>query len=317
MGLRGPGGLGLFAGLDDVPRRIEAETVEPARQPPLRDRNHLGPNLRVLEVEVGHASPEQAVVVERQAVRPVPGRRRRPGLGPARIVLSPHVPVVEAVRRRLVRLDEPRMPGRTVIHHEVHDDLDAALVRLRDQPVEVRLGAVIFLDPVVPVITGGLGDRQHPDRVHPEIGIGLRVTVVQIIESGRQPVEVPDPVSVRIPEAADEHLVENRPAGPVIQLPRPVVHRACRSPRPAGQRRKNSQQGQHGPAAPGCLADDCRSEHEQHTPGILKGRYHAGEPRPVVDCRKQPVPGRTKSAATRPRRPVPGPPSSRTSIAPV
>jgi hypothetical protein len=102
-----------------------------------------------------------------------------------------------------------------VVDHEIQDHPDAAAVGLAAQGGEVLVGAVLRVDAlvvggVVPVVARRDEDRHQPQRVHTEVGRGVGVAVVEVVELGGQTPEVTDPVPVGILEAAHEGLVEHR-----------------------------------------------------------------------------------------------------------
>ena len=81
-----------------------------------------------------------------------------------------------------------------VVDHEVHHDLDAPLVRLGNEQIELRQVAENGLDlPVVADVVAVvvLRRRVHggePEGIHPELG--------KIIQSAADAAEVADPVAV-------------------------------------------------------------------------------------------------------------------------
>lgn len=89
-----------------------------------------------------------------------------------------------------------------VIDHEVHDHLDAALVRFGEQLVHVihraedRVDGLIVGNVIAIVVLRRLIDRAQPDHIHAEIG--------NVIESARDALEIADAVAVRIPNSADK-----------------------------------------------------------------------------------------------------------------
>jgi hypothetical protein len=94
-----------------------------------------------------------------------------------------------------------------VVHDEVRDDAQAALVGRLDQRLEVLHRPVVGVDvviigDVVPVVFEGRGiDRQQPDAVHTQIA-----NVIQLVDDAPQ-VAVPTPIRVAV--GAHIKLVEN------------------------------------------------------------------------------------------------------------
>jgi hypothetical protein len=69
------------------------------------------------------------------------------------------------------------MAGPGVVHDEVHDDPDAAAMRFGQEPVEVGIGTVVRIDPlvvdrVVAVVAGGREYGHEPERIHGEVLAG-------------------------------------------------------------------------------------------------------------------------------------------------
>ena len=174
----------------------------PLLHPELADLDHLLAHGRVVVVQVGHAGRKDAQVVLPPAAPARPGRRRRwrSEVGARR---GPAVPVVVRVAR-VLRGDEPGMPVAGVVDHQVHDHLDAALVRLGQQVLEVGHAAVLRVDAVVigdvvAVVAGRGVDRHQPDAADAER--------LQVVELGGDAVEVADAVAVGVVPAAHEDLV--------------------------------------------------------------------------------------------------------------
>jgi hypothetical protein len=100
-----------------------------------------------------------------------------------------------------------------VVHDEVDDHPDAALVCLGDEVPEVVDGAALGEDRgvvghVVPAVAQGRGEeRRHPEAVDPE-----PLEVVQLLH---QASEVTRAVRVGVTERPDEHLVEQGGLEPV------------------------------------------------------------------------------------------------------
>ena len=114
-----------------------------------------------------------------------------------------------------------------VVHHQIEDDADAALVRFLQKALEVRVGPVVpgdglVVGGVVSVIARRFKDRHEPDRIDAEVGGGGGIAIVEVIEFLDQAVEVADAIGPGIREAADEDLVEHRSTGPLVV---PLRHR--------------------------------------------------------------------------------------------
>ncbi len=135
-----------------------------------------------------------------------------PCLGVLVVGVRPDVEVAE----RAVRIGpgglEPRVRLARVVHDQVRDDPDAALVRLLDQLDEVADGAELgqdrgeIGDVVAAVLERGCIDGQQPDAVDAQ--------PLQVVEALDQAADVARAVVVGIVEAADQHLVEHGPLVP-------------------------------------------------------------------------------------------------------
>ncbi len=224
--------------LDEVLDGVEAEAVGAhLLEPEAREVVHGRGRVRVAEVQVGHAGPEEGEVVGVCAVF-VGGTTggtegitesgsglgvvlRAPevaGLGVARVARGPDVPV--ALRGVGVEgLAEPRVLRRGVVDDEVEDDADPALAAGGDEVAEVLVGAVLgvdrlVVDDVVSVIRRALHHRHEPEGGGAEVRVGRRVAVVDVVEAFDQPAEVADAVvrerALRgVGEGADEDVVDD------------------------------------------------------------------------------------------------------------
>ena len=100
---------------------------------------------------------------------------------------------------------EPRMLVRRMIDHQIHYDPDPFLVRFFEQIVKILHRAELVHDlfvigNVIAVVRiRGLIDRRKPDHVDSQIG--------QVIQFFPDPVQIADPVVVRIIEAARINLI--------------------------------------------------------------------------------------------------------------
>ena len=83
---------GAVGDLGDEVDDVETEAVDAAVEPAAHERGHLGPDGRILPVQVGLASPEHVEVVGTGDVVPLPGRAREVRRPVGRTVLPP-VPV--------------------------------------------------------------------------------------------------------------------------------------------------------------------------------------------------------------------------------
>ena len=212
MGLRQVLAVGAVA-LVEVGHGVEAEAVHAEVQPEAQRLEHRLLDLGVVEVEVRLVGEE--AVPEVGAGLLVPGPVGRLGVGeddPRLLVavhgVRPHVPVALGRVGRGAGLLEPRVVGGGVVHHEVGDHADAALVGGLDEVAHVVDGPVVGLDRevvrdvVAAVAQRGPVEGQQPDAVDAQ--------PLQVVELLGQPAEVAGAVAVGVEERAGVDLVEDR-----------------------------------------------------------------------------------------------------------
>ncbi len=209
-------GLGQVLSVGAVPfvqvrDRIEPEPVEPGSQPVRHHVLHRLAHAGMVEVEVRLVPEEPVPVVLPGDVVPGPVGvvgvdEDHPGLGPPTGVVGPHVPV-PLLRPGPAGLLEPRMLIRGVIDDGVGDHPHPPVVGGGDQPGDVLDGAVAGQhllevgDVVAAVLERGLVEREQPQAVDPQ--------PLQVVELLAHPLEVADPVAVRVEEGVHRHLVED------------------------------------------------------------------------------------------------------------
>ncbi len=178
MGLGEVLAVGAVA-LEQVRHGVEAEAVEAEVEPEAHHVEHGLGHLGVVVVEVGLVveEPVPEVLAALRVVGPV--RRLgvdedHPGLGPALVVVAPHVPVGLRVGAVLSALLEPRVLVGRVVHHHVGDDPDAPAVGLARSGPGVLDVAVLrehgeeVADVVAAVAQGRLVEGQQPEAVDAE-----------------------------------------------------------------------------------------------------------------------------------------------------
>ncbi len=199
--------------LEEIGDGVEAQSVDAEIEP---EPQHVGDGLsneRVVEVEVRLMGEEPVPVVRLGDRIPRPVRR----LG----VLEDDPDVVEAVRRVTPDVEvafgatgfrtacplEPGVLVRGVVDDEFGDNSHVASVRRIQELLEVIEGSVagvnvVVLGDVVPVVA----QRRRIERQEPD---GVDAEATQVVESGRETLEVADAVVVGVGEGADMNFVDD------------------------------------------------------------------------------------------------------------
>jgi hypothetical protein len=196
----------------EVRHSVQAEAVETEVEPEAQHVEHVPLHFRVVVVQVRLVREETVPVVlpAHRVPRPV----RRLGveeddarLAPTCVVVAPHVEVaVLAGRIGAARL-KPCVVGARVVHDQVGDHADAALMRLVDELAEVVHRSVVGVDlvevgdVVAAVAQGRRVERQQPDAVDAE--------PLEVVELVGEPAEVAGPVVVPVEERAQVDFVED------------------------------------------------------------------------------------------------------------
>ena len=235
--------------LVEVGHGVEAEAVEAEVEPEAKDVEHRLLDLGLLVVEVGLVGEEAMPVVG--AGRLVPGPVGRlgveeddPGVAVAVVRVRPDVPVALGRVAAGAGLLEPRVVGGGVVHDEVGDHADAALVGGVDEQADVLERPVVGVDllvvgDVVAAVTQGRPvHRQEPDAVDPE--------PLEVVELLGQPAEVAGSVGVAVVEAADVDLVEDRRLEPERVRLEPLGAGRGRRDRSGGHQRAGWRRGSGG-----------------------------------------------------------------------
>ena len=215
----------LVDGLGDLGDHVHAEAVDAAIHPPI---HHLVDGLAhfgILPVEVGLLL---GVLVEEvfaalRVVLPcgaaeVGAPLVRLGARSARLMArlggTPPIPI----RMRIVLVAGSLEPGvlvGRVVHDQVHDDLQAALVRFGKQLVHIghraeqRVDVLVVGDVVAVVVLRGLEDRGQPQHVHAKVG--------KIVEAAGDALQIADAVAIGILEGTGIDLVDHRVGPPWIR----------------------------------------------------------------------------------------------------
>ena len=203
--------------LVEVGNGIEPEAVEAELEPEPHHLEHGVGHLGVVVVEVGLVRVEAVpvVLIAERLVGPVGllhVDEHHPGLGPALVVVVPHVPVGFGVVPALAGLDEPWMVRAGVVDDQVGDDPDAPGVGLVEQHGEVLDGPRLGMDrEVVADVVAAVPKRRRVEGQQPD---AVDAQPFEIVELGDEPRDVAHPVVVAVEEPADEHLVEDGPLEP-------------------------------------------------------------------------------------------------------
>ena len=212
--------------LVEVGHGVEAKPVQPGLEPEAQHVEHRLADLGVVVVEVGLVMKEAMPVVLPGLVVPGPVRRLGvdeddPRLGVQGRVVGPDVPVALGVVGARARLLKPLAVARRVVHDEVGDDADAALVRGVDERADVVHRPVVLVDAVeVGDVIAAVAHRrrvhrQQPDHVDPE--------PLQVVELLGQAAEVAVAVTGAVEEAPQVDLIKERRLEPQGVRLKPVL----------------------------------------------------------------------------------------------
>jgi hypothetical protein len=204
-------------GFEEVRDGVEPDAVHSEIEPEPDDVDHRVLHRGVLEVEVGLVREEP--VEEELPPHRVEGPVRFLGVdeddadvGVRLVGVAPHVEVPVRPLRVLAGLLEPLVLVRGVVERKVDDDAHVALVRLRDEILELVEGPEFGEDAlevgnvVATVAKRRLVDRGEPQRVDPE--------PLQVVELREQALQVARPVAITVNERPHHDFVEDRSAIP-------------------------------------------------------------------------------------------------------
>ncbi|VUX29450.1 Uncharacterised protein [Bifidobacterium pseudocatenulatum] len=110
---------------------------------------------------------------------------------------------------------EPSMLVGRVVDHQIHHDLQTALVRFGKQLVHILQGAeqridiLIIGNIVAVVVLRRPVDRAQPHHVHAEVG--------QIVKTAGDALQIADAVAVRVLEGTRIHLIHHRVGPPRVR----------------------------------------------------------------------------------------------------
>ncbi len=193
-------------------RDVDPEPIHPAVQPEAGVVEHRGTHRRVAPVEVRLLRQECVEVVLagrwiQLPRRPVEHADPVVGHAAAGCRVAPHVPIPPRVVARGARLHEPRMLARRVVRHVVDEHAEVALVRRGHEGVEVIKRPEHRVDiGVVGDVVSEVGHRRRIERRDPD---GVDAQPGQVVEPRGDPLQVTDPVAVRIGERTGVDLVDD------------------------------------------------------------------------------------------------------------
>ncbi len=203
--------------LVEVRDGVEPQAVDAHVEPELDDVDDRLAHRRVLEVQVGLVG-EEAVEVELPAhgverpVRVLGVDEDDADVGVLLIRVAPDVEVPVRPLRVAAGLLEPLVVHRGVVQREVHDDPHVALVRTTHEVAELVDRAELGQHPLeVRDVVAAVAERRHVEGRQPE---AVDAEPLQVVQARGEAAEVAGAVAVRVDEAADHHLVEDRPLVP-------------------------------------------------------------------------------------------------------
>ena len=203
--------IGALA-LEQVGHRVQPKPVDTEVEPEANDVDHRFLHGRVVVVQV-RLMGEEPVPVELAADRiECPVRlfgvdEDDPGVGVLLAGVAPYVVVAVRPVGIAARFLKPRVRLRGVVHHQVGDDPDAALVGGVDQRDEIVDGAefgkhlVEVPDVIAAVTQWRVVERRQPDAVDPE--------PLQVVQAVDESTQVTGAIRTGVEERPDQHLVEN------------------------------------------------------------------------------------------------------------
>ena len=103
---------------------------------------------------------------------------------------------------------------RGVVHHHVHHHADVALACLGHEAIEISERAVLWIDVLVvgnvvaEIHVRRLIHRRKPDCIHAQL--------LEVVEPRSNPVQVADPVAIRVLKAARVYLVDHGILPPIL-----------------------------------------------------------------------------------------------------
>ena len=203
--------IGALA-LEQVGHRVQPEPVDTEVEPKANDVDHRFLHGRVVVVQVRLVG-EEPVPVELAADRiECPVRlfgvdEDDPGVGVLIAGVAPHVVVAVWPVGIVARLLKPRVRLGGVVHHQVGDDADAALVGGVEQRDEIVDGAELGQHLVeVPDVVAAVTQRRVVERRQPD---AVDAEPLQVVQAVYESTQITRTVRTGVEERPDQHLVEN------------------------------------------------------------------------------------------------------------
>ena len=208
-----------FGVLDQVPDHVDAKAVDALLQPEPHHVVDRGAHVRIAPVEIRLLGQEGVIVI-------LPGRlvelpRAAAELGQPvvrhaaiRLRIAPDVPVAFGIVARGAALDEPGMLVGGVVRHEVEDQLQAVVMRGREQRIEIRHRAEQRIDAgIVGDVVAEIGHRRGEDRRQPDRVDAERFHIRQPPQDAG---EIADAVAIGVLKRARIDLIEDAVAPPIL-----------------------------------------------------------------------------------------------------
>ena len=198
--------------LRDEVDHIHAKAVHALIQPEAHHVVHALTHIGVLPVQVGLLGGEQVQVILAGGLVLFPRRAAEAGAPvvgqPAVFSLPPDVVIPVGILPGLAAFHKPRHFIGGVVDHQIHQDPDAALMRLGQQLVKILHGAELVHDgPVVGDVVAVVVVRRAVDGVEPDHVGAQPLNVVKPLNDTAQ---IADPVAVGVHKGTGIDLINDR-----------------------------------------------------------------------------------------------------------
>jgi hypothetical protein len=204
--------------LEEERHRVDPEAGHAEREPERADLRDLVADRRVRGVEVRLLGVEAVEVPALRLLVPRPVRRLLAGedqlLLVVRLLVLPHVVVVEGRVAALARRLEPGVAVRGVVHDEVDDHPDAAVLRRAQHLGEVAEVAELLVDGVeVADVVAVVAFRRRVAGHQPQ---ARDAEAGEVVDPVGEPDEVAAAVAVGVEEGLDVEAVDHRVLPPEV-----------------------------------------------------------------------------------------------------